>query len=126
MKARCGLRSEDNLLSLSSGDAQLLDGTTGQRFNTLEQLAGEKVNLFRTQQIAHTAALMRAFYLLPPGFDFSLRVRGLIEQRHRVGQQIEERSGRQLPFSAGDASVELPAGKHAHASGRNRPLDYFV
>ena len=100
-------------------DAKLLDGDGRECLQALAPLLGREVKIFRANQVADQAALVRLVRPLSTRHPCaSESCSGSSSTIGRVGQQIEEA----FP-GAGDGGIQLPSGKDSNAGGANGLLD---
>ena len=87
VKARRGLRLQDQMLALVRAlDAELLDGDGRCLLQARAPLFWSEVKIFRANQIADQAALVRVGDLGPPGILRLFESVWLVEQNSRAGQ----------------------------------------
>ena len=96
----------------------MLDIGAGKCCGFLPPTFRRQVEIFGTDQIADTAALMGLLDAGPEAVEFLLELIGLVEQDRGAGEEIEDGA-----VGSGERGIKLPAGKNVDSTGTDGGFD---
>ena len=101
-------------------DAQVLDVGSAQGSDFFPPTLGWQIQIFRTNQIPDTAALVHFADARPEAVKLGTQELGFIEQYHGLRQQVENGAVRTR-----HRSVELPSRKDGHSARTDGGFDHL-
>ncbi len=107
--------------AIAALDFQMFEVRACARLNPLPPFVRRQIQIGGPYQVADFAALMRLFNARPGAVELAAHIFRLVNHHHGVLQQVKNAAVR-----ARHGRIKLPAGKHAHAPGPHRLLNYFL